>query len=127
MIGGPNSNGPWSGTPLGIGDGTGFWDGSNNSFASSVGSTTPGAATIAGFPVNACAWQNGAYFLVVLGGLALSQSTFASIHIGGGYNVTFNTASADVFDNTSQPGYTLWAWNNADEFSVSGSYPITIT
>lgn len=124
---GNNSQNMWDGSPLGApGDGTmiGYTAGNVRFGGGSVGAMD--GNEIAGHLIENLGWQvytgGGAiqYFMVVLVGNYL-QSEFAHLIFSGSYSNTFLTGSADIFDNTSKFGYTLWAWIVTDANDVTGN------
>lgn len=115
---GANSTGPVS--SIG-GDGTGFYDGSTNG-GILCGSSTPSPAFASeGAQASCVGWADisGGRFCVVLYG-TLPQNYFTNVTLGAPANLTFASASALIFDNSTYPGFTVWAWADSHTFSYLG-------
>ena len=112
--GGPNSTGPWFTAPLfppsGSNDFGAFATGQNNG-GHAYGAIAPAGAHIAGATITALGWQDTPdYFLVAVNDDTLAQNAFTKIVIGAPGSLSLLTAAATFFDNTTQPGFSLWAW-----------------
>lgn len=119
---GANSNGPIPAFPF-ASDGTGFYDGATNGGDTCGGSTPSPPISGPGAQVSCAGWTGGAgvngHFVIVLYGTH-AQSYFASVAVGAPASLSFNSSSASVYDTTTYPGYTVWAWADTHEYTYIG-------
>lgn len=131
---GPNSTGPFaiasSVPPMNNGDGAGYWDGSNNTFISAVGSTTPVVPLLNGKVLSTIGWQGSGNGFIVSTQNVVAQNFFANVKIVSGATIlNFPTSAPTYFSsNTDFPGVTVWRWVDSHEFSVGlTTYTATFT
>lgn len=115
---GANSTGPVS--SLG-GDGTGFYDGGTNGGFSCSSSTPSPPFASEGAQASCVGWADisGGRFCVVLYG-TLPQNYFTNVTLGAPANLTFASASALIYDASTYPGLTVWAWADSHTFTYLG-------